>query len=36
MAHPEIGYHRDCTNAAFDLRTKNGIWLYGFDETLRF
>ncbi|HEV3203070.1 MAG TPA: hypothetical protein VGY77_01745, partial [Gemmataceae bacterium] len=27
---------RNWTNPAFDNGTKNGIWLYGFDMTLRF
>jgi hypothetical protein len=33
---PEIGYYRNWTEPAFDLGTKNGITLYGFDMTLRF
>jgi hypothetical protein len=33
---PEIGYYRNWTNPAFDLGTKNGIWIYGLDATLRF
>jgi hypothetical protein len=36
FVRPEIGYYRNWTNPAFDLGTKNGIWLYGFDMTLRF
>jgi hypothetical protein len=36
QVRPEIGYYRNWTNPAFDLGTKNGIWLYGFDMTLRF
>jgi hypothetical protein len=36
QVRPEIGYYRNWTNPAFDLGTKNGIWLYGFDVTLRF
>jgi hypothetical protein len=35
MVRPEIGYYRNWTEPAFDLGTKNGIWLYGFDVTLR-
>jgi hypothetical protein len=33
---PEVGYYRDWTNPAFDLGTKNGIWMAGFDFTVRF
>ncbi len=33
---PEIGYYRDWTEPAFDLGTKKGIWIYGFDMTMRF
>ena len=33
---PEIGYYRNWDNDAFDLGTKKGIWLYGFDMTMRF
>jgi hypothetical protein len=33
---PEIGYYRNWDNPAFDLGTRKGIWLYGFDTTLRF
>ncbi|MBI3408499.1 MAG: outer membrane beta-barrel protein [Planctomycetes bacterium] len=36
QVRPEIGYYRNWTNPAFDLGTKNGIWLYGLDVTLRF
>lgn len=36
MVRPEIGYYRNWTNPAFDNGTKNGIWIYGFDVTLRF
>jgi hypothetical protein len=36
QVRPEIGYYRNWDNAAFDLGTKKGIWLYGFDMTLRF
>lgn len=35
MVRPEIGYYRNWNNPAFDLATRNGIWLYGFDVTLR-
>jgi len=33
---PEIGYYRNWNEPAFDLGTRRGIWLYGFDMTLRF
>ena len=33
---PEIGYYRDWTNKSFDLGTKNGMLLVGFDLTVRF
>ena len=33
---PEIGYYRNWDGPAFDLATKRGIWLYGFDMTLHF
>jgi hypothetical protein len=33
---PEIGYYRNWSNPNFDNGTKNGIWVYGFDVTLRF
>jgi hypothetical protein len=33
---PEIGYYRNWSQPAFDLGTKNGIWIYGADMTLRF
>jgi hypothetical protein len=36
MVRPEIGYYRNWENKAFDLGTKQGIWIYGFDVTLRF
>jgi hypothetical protein len=36
MVRPEIGYYRNWENQAFDLGTKHGIWIYGFDVTLRF
>jgi len=36
MLRPEIGYYRNWHEDAFDLGTRRGIWLYGFDVTLRF
>jgi hypothetical protein len=36
QVRPEIGYYRNWTNKAFDLGTKNGMTLYGFDVTYRF
>ena len=36
QVRPEIGYYRNWTEPAFDLGTKKGIWIYGFDTTLRF
>jgi hypothetical protein len=33
---PEIGYYRNWDHPAFDLGTRRGLWLYGFDMTLRF
>jgi hypothetical protein len=33
---PEIGYYRNWTNNSFDLGTKKGITIYGFDMTYRF
>jgi hypothetical protein len=33
---PEIGYYCNWNNQAFDLGTRHGIWLYGFDVTMRF
>jgi hypothetical protein len=36
VVRPEIGYYRNWENPAFDNGTKHGIWLYGFDVTLRF
>jgi hypothetical protein len=35
MLRPEIGYYRNWNNPAFDLGTRQGIWIYGFDVTLR-
>lgn len=36
VVRPEIGYYRNWENPAFDNGTKHGIWIYGFDITLRF
>jgi hypothetical protein len=36
MIRPEIGYYRNWTQPAFDLGAQHGIWIYGFDVTLRF
>jgi hypothetical protein len=36
IVRPEIGYYRNWENPAFDNGTKHGIWIYGFDVTLRF
>jgi hypothetical protein len=36
MLRPEIGYYRNWHEPAFDLGTKQGVWIYGFDLTLRF
>jgi hypothetical protein len=43
QVRPEIGYYRNWANnpltpsgGSFDNGTKHGIWLYGFDMTLRF
>jgi hypothetical protein len=33
---PEVGYYRNWDNQAFGLGTSKGMWLYGFDMTLRF
>jgi hypothetical protein len=33
---PEIGYYRNWNQPAFDNGGSRGIWLYGFDMTLRF
>ncbi len=30
---PEVGYFRNCDQAAFDDGTLRGIWQYGFDVT---
>jgi hypothetical protein len=36
VVRPEIGYYRNWTNPVFDNGATKGIWLYGFDVTLRF
>jgi hypothetical protein len=36
IVRPEIGYYRNWTNPNFDNGAKHGIWVYGFDMTLRF
>jgi hypothetical protein len=36
MLRPEVGYYRNWNQDAFDLGTKQGIWIYGFDLTFRF
>lgn len=33
---PEIGYYRNWENGAFDLGEEQGLWMIGFDVTLRF
>jgi hypothetical protein len=33
---PEIGYYRNWTEPAFDLGARNGMWMAGFDFTIRF
>jgi hypothetical protein len=33
---PEVGYYRNWNQPAFDLGTRQGIWLAGIDVTLRF
>jgi hypothetical protein len=33
---PEIGYYRNWDQPAFDLGTRKGLLLYGFDVTMRF
>jgi hypothetical protein len=30
---PEVSYYRNWTEPAFDLGTKQGLWLGGFDMT---
>jgi hypothetical protein len=36
MVRPEIGYYRNWHQPAFDLGHSRGMWLYGFDVTMRF
>jgi hypothetical protein len=36
QVRPEIGYYRNWTQPAFDLGTRHGMLLAGFDVTLRF
>jgi hypothetical protein len=36
LVRPEIGYYRNWHEQGFDNGTKRGIWIYGFDVTLRF
>jgi hypothetical protein len=36
VVRPEIGYYSNWTNPNFDNGTRNGIWVYGLDVTLRF
>ena len=36
QVRPEIGYYRNWTNDAFDNGNTKGIWMVGFDTTLRF
>jgi hypothetical protein len=33
---PEVGYYRNWDQPAFDLGTRQGMWLAGMDVTLRF
>jgi hypothetical protein len=33
---PEVGYYRNWDRPAFDLGTDQGMWLAGFDLTVRF
>jgi hypothetical protein len=35
MLRPEIGYYRNWNEPAFDNGLRRGLWLYGFDVTLR-
>jgi hypothetical protein len=35
QVRPEIGYYRNWTNPAFDLSNSKGMWLNGFDMTMR-
>jgi hypothetical protein len=36
LFRPEVGYYRNWTEPAFDLGTKQGAWIAGFDFTIRF
>jgi hypothetical protein len=36
QVRPEIGYYRNWNQPAFDNGNSRGMWLYGFDMTLRF
>lgn len=36
QVRPEIGYYRNWTGPAFDLGSKDDLWLAGFDVTVRF
>jgi hypothetical protein len=36
VVRPEVGYYSNWTNPNFDNGTRHGIWVYGFDVTLRF
>lgn len=36
QVRPEIGYYRNWTSPAFDLGTRNGMFMAGVDVTLRF
>jgi Putative beta-barrel porin-2, OmpL-like. bbp2 len=36
QVRPEFGYYRNWNERAFDLGTRNGEWIAGFDCTLRF
>lgn len=36
MLRPEVGYYRNWTQPAFDLGTRNGMLMAGFDLTFRF
>lgn len=36
MVRPECGYYSNWNNPAFDLGTRHGVWIYGFDVTMRF
>jgi hypothetical protein len=36
QVRPEAGYYRNWNEPAFGLGTSRGMWLCGFDVTLRF